>query len=74
MRIEQLFPNLLQNICFSHPSIRGAMLIVCNTCVVIGLFVIYLLGYITTWRKASFIGLSCPIVTMVLLFFVSKDK
>lgn len=58
----------------SDPSIRGVLLALANIFVMAGIFTMYVLGSMTTWRQAALICLSLPIVTTVALMFVRGDR
>lgn len=55
---------------FSHPSIRGMLLAFSNISANGGVFTMYLLGSITTWRNVAIICLIFPISTAIAICFV----
>lgn len=55
----------------SHPSIRGPLLAFSNLSVMVGTFVMYLLGTVATWRQCALICFFLPIITIVAICFVS---
>ncbi|XP_055387594.1 facilitated trehalose transporter Tret1-like isoform X2 [Condylostylus longicornis] len=56
----------------SQPSIRGVLISCAGISVTLGIFIVYWLGSITTWRIAALICLSVPLVTVVAICFVPE--
>lgn len=57
---------------FSEPSVRGVLLAYSNTSGTLGIFTVYLLNTIMSWRTAAFVCMFVPIVTLISLCFVSS--
>lgn len=55
----------------SQPSIRGILVACSGVAVVLGFFLMYLLGAILTWRTVALISTALPIVTFIAISFVS---
>lgn len=59
----------------SHPSLRGILLAFSHVTVMVGMFLMYLLGSVMTWRRAAAVCGLVPCVTVVALMFVStRDR
>lgn len=56
----------------SQPSIRGILTSCAGIAVMLGIFIVFLLGSIMTWRNVALICLSVPLVTVVAICFVSQ--
>lgn len=48
------------------------MLVVASMCNMVGIFSIFFLGSVTTWRNAALVGLACPLIMVFVLFFVCE--
>lgn len=57
--------------CFSEPSLRGILLAYSNTSGTLGIFIVYLLNTMMSWRMAALVCMFVPIVSLILLCFVS---
>lgn len=57
---------------FSEPSTRGILNAYSNVCETLGMLVIYILNTLMPWRTAALICLALPVLSMILLCFVSK--
>ncbi|KOB65398.1 Sugar transporter [Operophtera brumata] len=55
----------------SEPSIRGALCTVTQLFSSVGMFVIYFLGTVVSWRQAALICLAAPISSMLLVLLTS---
>lgn len=57
----------------SQPSIRGILTSCAGIAVMLGFFIVYLLGSIITWRNVALICLSVPLATVVAICFVNQS-
>lgn len=57
---------------FSQPSIRGILTSCAGVAVMLGFFVVFLLGTVTTWRITAAICVSVPLATMIAICFVPE--
>ncbi|XP_058822151.1 facilitated trehalose transporter Tret1-like [Topomyia yanbarensis] len=55
-----------------QPSIRGILTSCAGVAVMLGFFVVYLLGTVTTWRITAAICVSVPLATMIAICFVPE--
>lgn len=55
-----------------QPSIRGILTSCAGVAVMLGFFMVYLLGTVTTWRTTAAICASIPIATMIAICFVPE--
>lgn len=55
-----------------QPSIRGILTSCAGVAVMLGFFVVYLLGTVTTWRITAAICASIPLATMIAICFVPE--
>ncbi|XP_022130999.2 facilitated trehalose transporter Tret1 [Pieris rapae] len=56
----------------SEPTVRGALCTLTLLFTSIGIFVMYLLGTLVTWRYAALISLSIPFASMLLVLLVPE--
>jgi MFS family permease len=55
-----------------QPSIRGILTACAGVAVMLGFFLVYLLGTLTTWRVAAAICATVPLFTMIAICFVPE--
>lgn len=55
-----------------QPSIRGILTSCAGVAVMLGFFVVFLLGTVTTWRITAAICVSVPLATMIAICFVPE--
>ncbi|XP_038119209.1 facilitated trehalose transporter Tret1 [Culex quinquefasciatus] len=55
-----------------QPSIRGILTSCAGVAVMLGFFMVYLLGTVTTWRITAAICVSIPLATMIAICFVPE--
>ncbi|XP_058448099.1 facilitated trehalose transporter Tret1-like [Malaya genurostris] len=55
-----------------QPSIRGILTSCAGVAVMLGFFMVYLLGTVTTWRITALICVSIPLATMIAICFVPE--
>lgn len=58
----------------SQPSIRGILTAMSSMAATLGLFIVYSLGNIMSWRDAASYCLFVPLLTMIAVCFVSGTK
>lgn len=68
----QLFIKRITDIFDRQPSVRGILLTITSMFNMIGIFAMFFLGSITTWRNAALVGLTIPLLTLVVLTFVNQ--
>ncbi|XP_059619775.1 facilitated trehalose transporter Tret1-like [Phlebotomus argentipes] len=56
----------------SEPSIRGILTSCAGVSVMLGIFTVYFLGTVVTWRVAALICLAVPLSTLVAICFVPE--
>ncbi|XP_055607908.1 facilitated trehalose transporter Tret1-like [Uranotaenia lowii] len=55
-----------------QPSIRGILTSCAGVAVMLGFFVVFLLGTFTTWRITALVCMSIPLATMIAICFVPE--
>ncbi|XP_055686788.1 facilitated trehalose transporter Tret1-like [Lutzomyia longipalpis] len=56
----------------SEPSIRGILTSCAGVSVMMGIFIVYFLGTVVTWRVAALICLAVPLSTLIAICFVPE--
>jgi SP family facilitated glucose transporter-like MFS transporter 8 len=54
----------------TEPRIRGMMASLASTAGILGMFLIYLLGYFFEWRIVALLSTLCPITCICLVMLV----
>lgn len=57
----------------AQPEFRGMLASTGSTCVIIGIFIQFILGTFFTWREVALISSFIPILTIFALFFVPES-
>lgn len=58
----------------SEPSIRGVLMACTGISSTTGIFIVYLLGTLLSWRQTALICAVIPITTLTAIFFVKFKK
>lgn len=59
---------------YSQPKIRGILVACSGVAVMLGVFLMYLLGTLMHWRNVALTCLFLPIIAFIVICFVSGDK
>lgn len=58
----------------TQPGIRGILIACAGVSVMLGIFIVYILGTLALWRNVALMCLTVPLVTVVAIYFVSFSE